>query len=127
MWLKFSRDTSILKKVKKMKQYFYSHIIETESLILALNELKLSEKEKAHLLSLIDSSLHHTVLDAILSELSDSDKRVFLQHVVANDHDKLWNHLNDKVDNIEDKIKKAANELKKQLHNDIIDTVHATQ
>lgn len=105
-----------------MKQNFYSHIIETDSLVVAINNLHFSEKEKAHLMSLIDSSLHHTVLDAILSELSDADKRVFLQHVVANDHDKLWNHLNDKVDNIEDKIKHAANELKKQLHDDIIST-----
>ncbi|CAN5189810.1 hypothetical protein BH11PAT1_BH11PAT1_3540 [soil metagenome] len=104
-----------------MKQYFYSHIIETESLLIALNKMVLSEKEKVHLLSLIDSSLHHTVLDAILSELSESDKRVFLTHVVSNEHDKLWNHLNEKVDNIEDKIKTAANQLKKQLHDDIID------
>lgn len=108
-----------------MKQYFYSHIVETESLLTALNELHLSEKEKAHLLTLIDSSLHHTVLDAILSELSDHDKREFLKHVVSNDHDKLWTHLNDKVDDIEGKIKKAANELKKQLHADIVDTKQA--
>lgn len=102
-----------------MNKYFYSHIIETESLTIAINDLAVSDSEKAHLIALVDSSLHHTVLDAILSELSEIDKKTFLRHMVEDDHDKIWKHLNEKVDGIEEKIKKAAHNLREQLHEDI--------
>lgn len=105
-----------------MKKYFYSHLVETESLLLAIHKMDLDESEKAHIVSLIDSSLHHTVLDAVLSELSEKDKKIFLEYVVKDEHDKVWKHLNEKVDGIEQKIKTAAEELTKQLHKDIEDS-----
>lgn len=101
-----------------MKQ-FYTQLIEVESLIIELDKLDLTEEQKSHLTYLIDSSLHHTLLDTILSLLSDADKRVFLKHLEENNHDKIWEFLNSRVDNIEDKIKLTAEELKKQLHADL--------
>jgi hypothetical protein len=101
------------------KAHFYSQVIEIESLIVELDKMDLSEDERSHLASLIDSSLHHTVLDAVLSELPEQDKKVFLKHLEKNDHPKIWTHLNKKVDNIEEKIKKAAEELKTELHKDL--------
>lgn len=101
-----------------MKQ-FYSHLIEIESIIIELDKMDLTNEQKLHLAGLIDSSLHHTVLDAVLSELSDTDKKVFLNHLKEDDHGKIWQFLNKKVDNIEDKIKKAAEDLVKELHEDI--------
>lgn len=98
---------------------FYSHLIEIESVLVELDKLDLSDEQKVHLTTLIDSSLHHTVLDAILSELSPSDKKVFLNHLKEEDHSKIWQFLNEKVDNIEDKIKKAADDLKSELHEDV--------
>lgn len=102
-----------------MSKHFYSHLVETDSLVVLINDLDITDSEKAHLISLVDSQLHHTVLDAILSELAEDDKRTFLKHLLDEDHEKIWNHLNDKVDNIEEKIKKAADDLKKELHKDI--------
>lgn len=98
---------------------FYQHLVEIEEITIELDKLNLSEEQKAHLASLIDSTLHHIILDAILSELSEEDKRVFLKHVHDGDSDKIWNFLNSKIDNIEDKIKKAADDLKKELHRDL--------
>ena len=105
-----------------MQKHFYTHLIEIESLIVELDALNLSDTEKHHLAELVDSSIHHTILDVILSELSESDKKVFLDHLESNDHSKIWNHLNNKVDNIEDKIKSAAEDLKGELHKDIRET-----
>lgn len=102
-----------------MKKQFYSHIVEIDSIVVRLHEMRLSEEEKAHLLALMDSSLHHTILDAILSELSPSDKRLFLQHLASDDHDAIWKFLKSKIDDIEGKIQKAAYDLKKELHADI--------
>lgn len=100
-------------------KYFYSHLIEIDAIIVELDKLDLTDDQKHHLAKLVDSSLHHTVLDSILSELSDKDKKDFLQHLNENDHEKIWKFLNERVDNIEEKIKKTAEDLKVQLHKDI--------
>ena len=100
-------------------KFFYAHLIEIESLTTKLDELDLSNEEKLHLAKLIDSSLHHTILDAIFSHLSESDKRVFVNHLNENDHDKIWKFLREKVDSIDEKIKKAAERLKGELHKDL--------
>jgi ribosome recycling factor len=101
------------------KRYFYTHIIDTSSLSLELGGMDMKPDERVHLSSLIDSSIHHAVLDLVLSELNVSDKKVFLTHLASEEHDKVWKLLNSKIENIEDKIRKAANDLKQELHKDV--------
>ena len=102
-----------------MKKYFYSDLIEIDSIVTALDELELTDEEKVHLLGIIDSSLHHAILDAVLSELSEHDKKIFLDHMTNEENEKIWKFLNSKVDSIEEKIKKTALDLKEELHKDI--------
>ncbi len=99
--------------------YFYSHLIEIESVIVELDKMDLSREEKLHLANLLDNSLHHSILDAIFSQLSEEDKKKFALHLQMGHHEKIWNFLNEKVDKVEEKIKKAAEDLKKELHNDL--------
>ena len=105
-----------------MKKYFYTHIIDTSSLSLELGNMELDPKERMHLISLIDSNIHHAVLDLILSELNPADKKTFLMHLSSENHKKVWKFLNEKVENIEGKIKKTAEDLKQELHRDIKET-----
>lgn len=100
-------------------KYFYSHLIKIESILTELDKLDLDYQQKHHLTKLLDSSLHHTVLDAILSQLSDQDKRSFMLHLKGEDEDKIWEFLNKKIEKVEEKIKKAAEDLRNQLHEDI--------
>lgn len=100
-------------------KFFYSHLFEIESIIVELDKMALTREQKLHLSSLIDSSLHHTVLDVILSQLSTQDKKIFLNHLKENNHSRIWQFLNQRVENIEEKIKKAADDLKFQLHKDL--------
>ena len=100
-------------------KHFYSELIEIQSIIIELDNMNLSDKEKTHLAHLFDSTLHHTILDAVLSELSPEDKEKFLEHLSKEENDKIWELLNSKVDNIEEKIKKTAEDLKKEMHKDI--------
>lgn len=102
-----------------MKRYFYSHIVETSSLSLALAEMDLTPEERKHLIDLVETNLHHAILDAVLSELSDKDKQEFVELLSTGDNEKIWKLLKDRVDHIEDKIKQTAEELKKELHRDI--------
>ncbi len=101
---------------------FYSHLVQIDSLIVELDSMDFSESEKHQLAKLIDSNLHHTILDAILSELPEADKKIFLEHLNNEDHDKIWQLLNEKVENIEAKIKKAAEDLKQDMRQDIEET-----
>lgn len=98
---------------------YFSHLIEIESINLELEKLDLSKQQKIYLASLIDSQLHHAILDAILSKLPDDQKRVFVQHLSEGDHAKIWKFLNEKIEKVEEKIKKVAEELKSQLHKDL--------
>ncbi len=101
------------------KKQFYSHIVETDSIVVKLHDMNLRDDEKAHLIALMDSSLHHVILDAILSELTTEDKKLFLKELASDDHDAIWNFLRARITGIEDKITKVATELKKELHEDI--------
>lgn len=101
------------------KKYFYSHLIEIDSLFIELDKLELTDEEKHHLAELIDANLHHTILDTILSQLPEEDKQKFMEHLSNNDKEKIWEHLNTKVENIEEKIKNAAADIKKLMHQDI--------
>ena len=98
---------------------FYSHLVTLESLVVDLSNLELEEEEKVHLSHLIDGTIHHTILDEILSHLSEDEKRIFLQHLKEDDHDTIWKFLNSRIDNIEEKIKKVAEDLKAELQEDL--------
>lgn len=100
-------------------KYFYTHIVDTSTLSLELGDMDLTPKERVHLISLIDANLHHEVLDLILSELKPIDKTTFLAHLASEDHEKVWKFLNEKIKDVEIKIKKTADDLKKELHKDI--------
>lgn len=98
---------------------FYTHLVEIESLVVELDELELTPTQKLHLSSIIDSSLHHAIIDAVLSELSNEDKILFLKYLGENNHDRIWKFLDERATNIEGKIKSTADELKKELREDI--------
>ncbi len=102
-----------------MYKKFYHEIIEIDSLFVELETLDLNEEEKKHLGELIDANLHHSLLSVILSELEDDDKKLFLHHLSRGDNRHIWDLLNKRVDNIEEKIKDAAEDVKKELHEDI--------
>ncbi len=104
-----------------MKRHFYHHLIEIDSIHLALGNLDLSPEEKQELLTIVETNINHAIMDSILSELADPDKKVFLSHVVTDDHDAIWKLLNDKIDNAQDKILITINEFKKKLHADILE------
>lgn len=102
-----------------MKKQFYHSIIKIDSLYVALDDLGMSEKEKEHLKEIIDTNLFHTILDAVLSELPESDKKMFLEKLAEEDHEKTMEFLQKRILNIEDKIKKTAKDLIQELHVDI--------
>lgn len=108
------------------KKYFYSHLISIEILGDELDSLNLNPSEKIVLLELADRNIHHEVMDAILSQLDGEDKKKFMELLVEDKHEEIWKHLNDKTNDlsagrqdIEKKIKQAADQIRKELTEDI--------
>ena len=102
-----------------MVKHFYSFVVETETLFIEIDSLTISEDEKVHLKSLAESHIHHAVLDSILSELTGADRKTFISHLNSKDHARMWKFINSKIEGAEEKIKEAANFIKKELHKDI--------
>lgn len=101
------------------KKYFYSHLVSIEILSNELEGLDLSPAEKAELIELADKNIHHEVMDVILSQLDGEDKKKFLELLLENKHEEIWKHLNEKINDIEKKIKQAADQIRKELTEDI--------
>ena len=105
--------------MKKLQKHFYSHLVDLDSLESDLDLLTLSKSEKDELLELAHVHVHQTVMDAILNELNDYDKKRFLELMAEGRDEKIWEHLNDKVERIEDRITIAAQSIKKEMREDI--------
>lgn len=105
--------------MKNTNRYFYSHLVDVDSLLPDLASLTLSDSEKKELLELAHIHVHQTVMDAILSQLNGTNKKRFMELVAMGDDEKIWSHLNKKVEKIEEKITNAADSVKAELKEDI--------
>lgn len=101
------------------KKKFYSEVVDFSGVFEELATIDATDNEKRELLELAHDHLHQTILDAILSELSDRDKKIFLANLEYESEERIWKHLNEKVENIEEKIKTAADNLGVLLKKDI--------
>lgn len=106
-------------EAKRIKKYFYSDIVTIDTLVNEMADLKLTFDEVTELSAIAHEHLHETILDAILSELTERDKKIFLANLEYDTHDRVWKHLNAKVENVEGKIRQAAERLKQELRGDI--------
>lgn len=102
-----------------MIKYFYSHLVSIDSIAEDLDTLSISKKEKQELVNIAHAHMHQAVIEAILSNLKEEDKKKFLELLVFGDDQKIWGHLNSKAEKIEDKIKDASQSIKEELREDI--------
>ena len=100
--------------------YFFAKYIVIDELMEEMDGLDLSAEQRLHLSSLIDSSLHHAILDEILSNLNNDDKKEFLKKIHQDSKGaELMEFLKPKIENIEDKIKNVSKQLIDEMHKDI--------
>ena len=104
-----------------MSKLFYDHLIVIEEVVAVLDEHKLSAKERAQILKLIDETLEHEILDAIFSYLPGEVHEEFLTKFHAAPHDPgLMQYLKDHaVVNIELAILDRVNKTKMKLLREI--------
>ncbi len=100
-------------------KYFYSHIIEIEDLHKALEDAGFEDHERKELVLIAEESMYHIVIDTILSELAEEDKKTFLTHLHEENHENIWSYLKEKVENVEEKVHTAGSAFLRKLHKDI--------
>lgn len=101
------------------KKLFYSHLIETTDITLEIANLNVTSKERVHLLSLVHANIHNSVVSKILSNLDPEDKKIFLENLSNENHEKTWTHLKTKMSNIQEDVEKTIKDTIKELIKDI--------
>lgn len=105
--------------------HFYSHLIKIETVIIELESMDLSLKQKHDLAAVIDSAIHNQVLDLILSKLTQDDKKVFLEKMYLNPHDlTILDFLKEKISGLEEQITREVDILVVELHQDLKQAKH---
>jgi len=102
-----------------MNKQFYSHLVDITIIQIKLNDLGLTPHEHKELMTLVHTIIHHGVIDDILSELREDDKRIFLKNLARDHHDSILTHLQDVIENIEEKIKKTSSTILEELQRDL--------
>ncbi|MBI5448843.1 hypothetical protein HY948_00840 [Candidatus Gottesmanbacteria bacterium] len=100
-----------------MAKIFYDHLIIIEEVVAVLDEHNLPNDKRVELLKLIDQTLHHEILDVILTHLPKEKHEMFLTKFHNTPHDPaLMNMLKDHIEiDIEKVILKRANTTKGKL------------
>ena len=100
-----------------MSKIFYDHLIIIEEITLVLDKHNLNIKERQEILNYVDQSMHHHILDTILTHLPKHHHEQFLSKFHAVPHDtKLIEFIKEKVNiDIEKEILKVANKVKKEV------------
>ncbi len=107
-----------------MAKIFYDHLIVIEELIVELDSLDAENRQR--ILSLVDETLHHHVLDTILTHLPKVHHEIFLERYYKDPSDPdLLTFLKQKstVD-IEKLIAEKAKKVKKDIHATISKSKH---
>lgn len=105
--------------MKYAPKHFFHSLVSMDSLRVRLDLLDLSDLDKDQLMEIAERTLHHSILDLVLSELSEKDKKLFLEWHASEKHEEIWQLLNANVINIEKKIQATADTIAEKLHKDL--------
>lgn len=103
-----------------MSKIFYDHLVVREEIIAELDKHVIAVEEREELVQLADETLHHHVLDIILSSLPAEKHEEFLVKFHNTPFDeKLLDYLKEIDKDIEQKISSEAKKVKDELLTEI--------
>ena len=96
-----------------MSKLFFDHLVVLEEVDSEIKKIAETKEEREELWGLIDESVHHRVLDAILDKLPHSHHEEFLEKFHKSPHDEtLMDYLKEKIgENIEEILKAEIGDL----------------
>lgn len=104
-----------------MSKIFYDHLIVLEEVGVELDKHDLSSEEREEIEQIIEETVHHRVLDRILSHLPRHHHADFLDRFHRAPHDEeLLKYLDEKIEeSVEKHIADEVGKLKRELLEDI--------
>lgn len=104
-----------------MSKLFFDHLIEFEEVEIELKGLDLGSEEKKELEQLIDSMVHHRVIDRILTHLPRHHHAEFIESFHKAPYDpKLLSWINQRIKaSVEEHVKDEIKKLKQEILEDI--------
>lgn len=101
------------------KKYFYSHIIEISEISLEIGNLDIPKEDRVKLIALAEENHHNALLHLVLNHLHDDDKKSFLSHISEDNHDRAWEFVAKKIEDLENKLINESNRIREDFKNDI--------
>ncbi len=102
------------------RKTFFSHLLDTDQLIMMVERLLEIEKEKMEILDMIDSTIHHRIMDRILYELDDKHHELFMTEFSRDPgNEDLLSFLKKQIPDIEDRIQSESKDAQDSLFEDI--------
>jgi len=100
-----------------MSNVFYDHLVNIGEIMAIVDVTDLSQKEREELAELIDNTMHHHILDEILTHLPVEHHKPFLERLAHAPHDPglLISAKELTTIDIEKAITKRAKAVKKEL------------
>ena len=104
-----------------MTKIFYDHLIIIEEVVAVLDAHNLTGAQKQEFLDLIDETMHHHILDTILTHLPREHHEAFLAKFHASPGDRtLMTFLKENISaDIEKEILRKASNVKRQILKEI--------
>lgn len=102
-------------------KYFYEEITQLTIITNDFFDKKANKKEVAEIIEIAKSTVHHKVIDHILSELDDQTKEEFIHLLEKNDsHKQNLEELKKHIKDLEEKVIDVVRKAEKEIHNIII-------
>ncbi len=99
-----------------MSKIFYDHLVYREEIIAELDKHQVTIEEREEIVQLVDETIHHHVLDVILTNLpKDKHEEFLVKFLNTPFDDKLLDYLKKQIKDIEEKIQKEAKTIKAEL------------
>lgn len=90
-----------------------------EPILTVLDTTTISDNQKKELLTIVDVTTHYLVTDIILTELKSVDKKKFMDYVAKDEHEKIWDLLTKKINDVEHKIRLAVRDVHLSMIDDV--------
>lgn len=95
------------------------HFVNNPRVVLAINELTLTEEEKVKLTETVVLLYHQKLLSKFLEKLVEEDRRLLMDKLLQESQTEAISLLREKIINIEDVVNEAILELEEQILNDL--------
>lgn len=99
-----------------MTKVFWENLVETREIKVKISKQDLAEEEKLKLITVVEQTFHLRIIETVLSSLPKEKHKQFIDIFAKKPHDpKLLQVLKKDVADIEQRITKIAEALKKEI------------